>query len=135
MGKVLQLHQHGKGGYENTRGRIHKAILKGEDFQTGAMKGVSNPGWRWGRLDDKYRESVKQADYVVYSYSTPIAWHINPYSDTPPTSDDEYPGGYWVMPDDTYSPTTSRHQSIVRTALVLARVLPYDEDPSEQTCE
>lgn len=121
MGKVLQLHQHGKGGYDATRGRIHKAILKGENFQTGNMRGeCTNYLPSLGRLDDKYRVSVGQADYVVYSYATPIAWHM---------SDGKY--NYWVMPDESYSATTSRHQSITRTALVLATVLDYDQDPSE----
>lgn len=72
-----------------------------EPFKTGgALSGESyeggTPPWGWGRLDYDYRESVKQADYVVWSYSTPIAWHG--------------PDG-WHMPDESYSPTTTSHQS------------------------
>lgn len=143
-GKVLQLHQYGghakyrrdpvTGEYyevrpklHNGREDIHKAILKGEAFRAGAMTGTTAtqgiPTWGYGRLDDKYRASVQQADYIVWSYGTPIAWHIN----------DECNQGWWVMPDDTYSNTTNRHQGIVRVALSLATVLPYDEDPSERT--
>jgi hypothetical protein len=55
-----------------------------------------------GRLPGEHHASLKRADYVVYSYSTPIAWH---------TEDG------WVMPDEKYSVTTSRHQSRIRTAL------------------
>lgn len=42
--------------------------------------------------------------YAVYSYQTPIAWYAH---------------GTWVVPDVKYSPTTSRHQSIVRNAVCL----------------
>lgn len=42
-------------------------------------------------------------DYIVYSYQTPIAWHT--------------PGTGWTVPDVTYSPTTSGHQRIIRTAV------------------
>ena len=40
--------------------------------------------------------------YIVYSYATPIAWYgING----------------WNLPSIKYSPTTSKHQSIVRRAI------------------
>jgi hypothetical protein len=76
-----------------------------EGFTTGgALKGVQGPSqWRWGQLPYEYRDSVKGADYVVYSYSTPIAWHM--------------PNGEWVMPDTRYSVTTSKHQGKIRTAI------------------
>lgn len=45
--------------------------------------------------------AVSTADYVVYSYSTPIAWCI---------------GGAWVIPCESYSVTTTKHQNIVRRA-------------------
>lgn len=44
------------------------------------------------------------ADYIVYSYATPIAWYRN---------------GLWHVPAYKYSQSTSRHQSIVRQALGL----------------
>lgn len=110
--KVLRLTTYGKGGYSGTVGRIHKAIAQGQPFKTGgAFKATTGPAWHWGRLDYDYRESVKQADYVVWSYSTPIAWH---------KPGDR--GGYWVMPEDKYSATTTHHQNITRGALVLADV-------------
>lgn len=42
-------------------------------------------------------------DLIIYSYATPIAWHVR--------------GAGWRVPDVTYSVTTSRHQSLVRVAL------------------
>lgn len=41
-------------------------------------------------------------DYVVYSYSTPIAWHGS---------------RGWIVPARKYSVTTSNHQGVVRRAL------------------
>jgi hypothetical protein len=44
----------------------------------------------------------QEVDYIVYSYGTPIAWH----------------GKFgWHLPAIKYSQTTSRHQSIVRSAI------------------
>lgn len=60
-----------------------------------------------GRLPDVYLlsfgEALKHIDfYAVYSYDTPIAWFAN---------------CEWHVPRDTYSPTTSKHQAIVRRAI------------------
>lgn len=52
---------------------------------------------------DDYMETRDRIDYVVYSYATPIAWHLNT--------------GEWVYPDVRYSASTQRHQSTVRHAL------------------
>ncbi|MEV4642754.1 hypothetical protein AB0J80_35965 [Actinoplanes sp. NPDC049548] len=50
------------------------------------------------------RDGVKDAPvYVVSSYGTPIAWVTQ--------------GGDVVIPEVTYSPTTTRHQKIARRAL------------------
>lgn len=84
----------------------YRDVLKErENFSTyGKLKGRSGPaGWEWGRLPYDYRESVKRADYVVYSYSTPIAWHV--------------PGEGWVVPDEKYSVTTTIHQNKIRVAV------------------
>lgn len=54
-----------------------------------------------GRLSGKHSETLSQADYIVFSYATPIAWHL--------------PDG-WVVPPVTYSVSTARHQSIARAA-------------------
>lgn len=45
-----------------------------------------------------YRDSLKRADYIIHSYTTPIAWH------------DALTDG-WVMPNIKYSVTTSKAQS------------------------
>lgn len=47
--------------------------------------------------------NLADADYVIYSYATPIAWHTH--------------YGLWVVPDVKYSVTTTRHQSLVRDAI------------------
>lgn len=79
-----------------------------ESFTTsGALKGVSgiarHVGYTLGSLPSNWHESVSKADYVVYSYRTPIAWHI--------------PNHGWVCPHERYSVTTSRHQSKIATAI------------------
>ena len=55
----------------------------------------------WGILPAEWRDSVRQATYVIFSYETPIAWLT--------------PGG-WVVPPVKYSPTTSGHQSTAEKA-------------------
>ena len=57
-----------------------------------------------GRLpsDVVLQLQLDEIDYVIYSYGTPIAWH----------------GKFgWSVPAIKYSSTTSRHQSIVRSAI------------------
>lgn len=48
-------------------------------------------------------------DYVIYSYQTPIAWHV--------VAESCKGDGHWVMPETKYSVTTSKHQGRVGTAL------------------
>lgn len=76
-----------------------------EAFKThGALRAVEGAaGFDLGQLPAEYAESAQSADYVVYSYRTPIAWHV--------------PDTGWVMPDVRYSVTTSRHQSKIATCL------------------
>lgn len=57
-----------------------------------------------GRLPGEYSALASHADYVIYSYSTPIAWR---------DSED----GKWYLPHIRYSVTTSKQQSRVLTAL------------------
>jgi hypothetical protein len=71
-------------------------------------------GWRsgsWGWLPKEWQDTFydDDPDYVVYSYETAIAWHGN---------------RGWIVPDVKYSLTTTRHQSLVRSALHGE----YDED-------
>ena len=44
-----------------------------------------------------------RADYIVYSYATPIAWR--------------YTNGEWHLSNQRHSVTTSKHQSRVRRAV------------------
>lgn len=69
----------------------------------GALTGVQGAPRTYGHLPVKYRYSAAKADYVVYSYDTPIAWH---------TADEG-----WVQPFVYYTPTTTKHQGKIRTAL------------------
>lgn len=83
-----------------------------ETFKThGSLGGVSGvPGyWPEGQLPDEYKASLAQADYVVFSYRTPIAWHLR----------GDYVGESlaWVIPDVKYSNTTSAQQSKIRACI------------------
>jgi hypothetical protein len=83
-------------------------LARRESFTThGALKGVSGHaravGYTLGRLPREYADSVPTADYVVYSYITPIAWHV--------------PSQGWIVPDTRYSVTTSKHQGRIATAV------------------
>lgn len=53
-----------------------------------------------GQLPAEWRErfytDADEIDYVVYSYATPIAWHVT---------------GQWVVPPVKYSSSTSHHQT------------------------
>lgn len=62
-------------------------------------------GWdgRFGELPLDLREQVTDADYVVYSYRTPIAWVDG--------------SGFVTVPDVGYSLTTSQHQYLAAHAL------------------
>jgi hypothetical protein len=44
--------------------------------------------------------------FAIWSYGTPVAWVVD--------------RGTWIVPDERYSATTSRHQSKIRYALYLA---------------
>ena len=87
----------------------------GGHFRTGgSMRGEAAPygAGTLGRLPAEYHASACAADYVVYSYATPIAWHG--------------PDG-WVMPDESYSVTTSKQQGRIRTALSVLWDSAYDK--------
>ena len=77
-----------------------------ETFNGSNMSGRKSPTGDVGRLPgawrDVYYHTVNDIDYIVYSYSTPIAWHTN--------------DGLWFVPGITYSATTSRHQSYALSA-------------------
>jgi len=105
------------------RGRDLKvAILKGEDFTAGAMSGKQTEDTCYhetGRLDGQAWNLLRDDNpgYVVYSYSTPIAWFVSSRPFGSQWSDSMATKAYWTVPDRRYSVTTSRHQNIVRSAL------------------
>ena len=92
-------------------GPIAKKILARESFRTnGALKGVARPEWiDLGKMrvkDFLTLQSDKRAygiDYVIYSYTTPIAWLRG--------------DGSWTMPEAGYSVTTKRHKATILAAL------------------
>jgi hypothetical protein len=70
---------------------------------------------RLGWLPDEHRSLWRQgvilarnghAMFAIWSYGTPVAWVVD--------------RGTWIVPDERYSATTSRHQSKIRYALYLA---------------
>ena len=86
---------------------IARALRNGDPFTTsGALSGEAYPHIvGGGRLSFDWASHIDRPLYVVRSYATAIAWQN--YDRT------------WVVPDDRYSATTSRHQSTVRRALDL----------------
>jgi hypothetical protein len=85
---------------EEARARITNL----KEFRTprDSMKGTPGGADTFGHLPGPYHEEVRDAEYVVYSYLTPIAWV---------TAD-----GQRVIPDVGYSPTTGQHQYTVKYA-------------------
>ena len=91
------------------------AIAKRQTFETYgsfsgytydvSLHGMPSTGILLGTHENILIDQAADVDYIVYSYSTPIAWHL--------TSTD-----LWVMPDVKYSATTSKHQHYVRCALI-----------------
>lgn len=86
-------------------------LAKLRAFKTGgALYGMAAEGgqdaWALG-LPAQWREALESdtsVSYVVYSYTTPIAWYS------------EIQCG-WVIPDVRYSATTTVHQNLIRAAV------------------
>lgn len=57
----------------------------------------------FGQLPQEYWASARNAQYLIYSYQTPIAWVDS--------------DGVWFVPDVRYSVTTTNHQSAVKSAI------------------
>ena len=92
----------------------------GQAFDTyGALRAARKGPYpvTYGQLSSEYRASVDNADYVVFSYVTPIAWR-------------DRTSGEWTMPDERYSQTTSCHQGKIRTALSVLHKR-YDSESGE----
>lgn len=95
-------------------------------FRThGSLWGATGPCETYGRLPRAFCETASKADYVVYSYATPIAWHLPRVTEIKitgydkPVSDNDFPfaTGTWVFPPLKYSVTTSKAQGRILTAL------------------
>jgi hypothetical protein len=100
---VRRLHQHGR---TVTSAAVHPivwAIRTRDAFRSDALAGHDSPNGT-GRLPAEHVAGFRSDDptYVVYSYATPIAWHGR---------------RGWIVPDESYSHTTTRHQRFVRLAL------------------
>jgi hypothetical protein len=87
-----------------------RVLDAGEQFEAGAnLRGNKGAPGQFGRLDVSWHSDVKRADYVVYSYMTPIAWRV--------------PGEGWVIPArgtfgfDVETRTTVCHINKIRTAV------------------
>lgn len=130
---VVRLRQRGGRGWKETSGEIYRHIMRGLPFVSGAMSaGFGDPNviqrpetsGTIGELPHAWFKVLRddQPEYVVWSYGTPIAWHVPNDGD----GDDER----WVIPDVKYSQTTTRHQNLVRTALVFDSK-PYVESLSD----
>lgn len=81
-------------------------LMNGQAFDTHgylkARRGFAGLG-EYVPFDDIEREELIQAQFVVYSYDTPIAWRTQK--------------GAWVLNGTRYNATTSRHQSKVFSAI------------------
>lgn len=80
---------------------------------TGSFHGEAGPASQTGSLPAEFTASARAAQYVIYSYETPIAWKEN---------------GAWVQPDVRYSLTTSNHQGALYR-LQTARLTPAVQRP------
>ena len=89
----------------------HSYIGRREAFVThGALAARTHTGpgdqLNFGRMSEgnqKIIKSLQDVDYVVHSYGTPIGVHSESQG--------------WVVPEEKYSPTTSRHQSQLRQGI------------------
>jgi hypothetical protein len=83
---------------ERARWSTHGS-LRGEPVTDGSIDHGRLPA-DWSRTLTARRHLV---DYVIRSYATPIAWH-------------DLEAG-WIIPAEHYSVTTSKHQSLIRSAV------------------
>ena len=98
-------------GYTSRHNAIAKVAQRAE-FRGNSIWATHTPrgeGMIYGRAAELWRADITagEVSYVVYSYSTPIAWYTS--------------RGEWVVPAEKYSHTTSRHQSVVRAAVEMPR--------------
>lgn len=88
--------------------KAHEFIGRREAFVShGALSARKHTGpgdeLNFGKMSQGNRNiisALQDIDYVVHSYHTPIGVHSESQG--------------WVVPEEKYSPTTSRHQGILR---------------------
>ncbi len=88
--------------------KAYEPISRREAFVTqGALSARTHTGpgdqLHFGRMSEGSRKSIEalnDIDYVVHSYATPIGVHSESQG--------------WIIPEDKYSSTTSKHQGQVR---------------------
>jgi hypothetical protein len=107
------------------------AIAAQEDFHNSSNSlwgGPVNPdSWRgdsMGRLPEEWRAEIKRSAergnspvYAVYSYATPIGWLLQ--------------DGTAVVPEVSYSVTTSQHQGLVRRGFAGRRMVTRVDETAE----
>ena len=88
--------------------KTHEYVKERKEFKngTGSLRGLRTGGLgarSYGHLPPEARRpSLDKAEYVVYSYWTPIAWCYR---------------GRWYYPNVSYSPTTTQHQGWVKMGM------------------
>jgi len=93
----------------NQRDAIHYIATR-QQFQASALSGSRyslGGGILKGKELETFEADVNGADYIVYSYSTPIAWHS---------------AKGWYVVEQKFSVTTSKHTNQVRRAIAEALV-------------
>lgn len=89
--------------------RVQKGVDQLTPFMGSNISGRRTWLGQFGRLpnvwQDVLRDQSDRVNYVIYSYGTPIAWHVPDGSSS-----------FWVIPEVTYSVTTTNHQNVVRVA-------------------
>jgi hypothetical protein len=89
----------------------YRGTLRGRKMGSGFP--IPDKNWLSGKTRELFFQAWNEGriDYIIWSYETPIAWR-------------EWPSEWvgepipeWIAPDDTYTRTTSKHQSAVRTAI------------------
>lgn len=90
---------------------VKDALSDQEPFTThGALRADDFAPNDTGRLSGEWQRTYREQSrgdgvrYVVRSYATPIAWVLK--------------DGQVVIPDESYSVTTSKHQGLVRAWLI-----------------